>query len=327
MGLTLLTVLILWIGPVSLYYVVKDVNKLYLIVAVVAYLAAVFVKSIRWGFIISKPLQFKDNFIVRTIGLLGSNLSPMRAGGVILTAIAGKKINKISLHEGLSAGLTERFADLIIVAFLLVLSSMFIENIRFIALLGAGLIVVTLIVIYILNWREGLSLWLYEKVHYVLSKLPVRKSSIDNLYPKVVDGLKGMVSFTRSYSNSKNMSIILILTMISWLLECLRLLFVCYAFNIDINPITVILILLIANIAGIVTALPGGIGAVEISLTGLCMFFGIPNIASAGIAFIDRFISFWLINLLGIIFSLFYAKGILKDLKGYINTNQASKET
>jgi uncharacterized protein (TIRG00374 family) len=123
------------------------------------------------------------------------------------------------------------------------------------------------------------------------------------------------------------MSVILILTIISWILECSRLLFVFYAFNIDISFFTVILILLLANIAGIVTALPGGIGAVEISLTGLCMFFGIPEATSASIAIVDRFISFWLINLMGIIFVLFYAKGIFGDLKGYMYDVKASKES
>ncbi|HML05675.1 MAG TPA: flippase-like domain-containing protein, partial [Methanobacterium sp.] len=111
-GLVLLAVLILWAGPVNLYYTIKDINKIYLVAAICAYLLTVFVKSTRWGFIINKPFEFRNNFIVRTIGLLGSNLTPARTGGIALTAIAGVNINKISLHEGLSAGLTERFADL-----------------------------------------------------------------------------------------------------------------------------------------------------------------------------------------------------------------------
>lgn len=324
-GLLLLGILILWIGPVNLYYTIKDINKTYFAAAIVVYLLAIFVKSIRWGFIITKHYEFKNNFVVRTIGLLGSNLSPMRTGGIALTAIAGKKINKISLHEGLSAGLTERFADLIIVGFLLILSAVFIEKVRMIALIGAGLIFITLIVIYLLNWREGSSIWLYEKIHFILSKLPIKGHYLENLYNKVVNGLRGMVNYTRSYSNSKNISVVLILTVISWLLECSRLLFVFYAFNMDIGIVTVILILLLANIAGVVTALPGGIGAVEISLTGLCILFGISEAAAASIAIVDRFISFWLINLIGIGFSLFYAKGILGDLKGYISTIRASK--
>ncbi len=325
-GLFILAVLVLWIGPVDLYNTIKDINKTYLALAIAVYLLAVFVKSIRWGFIIHKPYDFKNNFIVRTIGLLGSNITPMRTGGIALTAIAGVNINKISLHEGLSAGLTERFADLIVVGFLLVITAMFVEKVRFIALIGAGLILITLFVIYLLNWREGSGLWLYDKIHFVLRKLPINESYMDNLYHKVVNGLKGMVNYTRSYSNTKNMSIVLILTVISWLLECTRLLLVFYAFNVDVNMVTVILILLLANIAGIVTALPGGIGAFEVSLTGLTMLFGIPQATGASIAIVDRFISFWLINLLGIIFTLFYAKGIFGDLKGYIYSMQTSKE-
>lgn len=317
-GFLLLMVLIFWIGPTTLFYTIKDINKSFFVWAIVAYLLAVFVKSLRWGFIIGKPFEFKNNFIVRTIGLLGSNISPMRTGGIFFTAIAGVNINKISLHQGLSAGLTERFVDLVVVGFLLVISAVFVEKIRFIAVIGVGLIVVTLLVIYLLNWREESSIWLYNKIYYVLIKLPFDESYLDGLSKRVVQGLKGMVSYTRSYSNSKNMSIILILTVISWLLECSRFLLVCYAFNVDISFLNVILILLLANIAGILTALPGGIGAVEISLTGLCILFGIPEAESAGIAIVDRFISFWLINIIGVIFTLFFARGIWTDLKGYI---------
>lgn len=325
-GLGLIILLILWIGPVILYDTVKNINIAYFAGAIIVYLLAVLVKSIRWGFIINQPYEFKKNYIVRTIGLLGSNLSPMRTGGIVITAIAGKKINKISLHEGLSAGLTERFADLIIVGLLLVTSAIFVERIRFISLLGASLILITIIVIYLLNWREGSSIWIYEKIHFIMSKLPLNDNLLDNIYNKIVNGLKGMVSYTQSYSNSKNISIILILTTISWILECSRLLLVFYAFNVDINIVTVVLILLLANIAGIASALPGGIGAVEVSLTGLCLLFGIPEATAGSIAFVDRFISFWLINILGIIFSLFYAKSILSDIKGFMLNISTLKE-
>lgn len=325
-GLVIIILLILWIGPVNLYDTVKDVDIPYLIGAIIAYLSAILVKSIRWGFIINQPSEFKNNYIVRTIGLLGSNVTPMRTGGIVITALAGKRINKISLHEGLSAGLTERFADLIIVGLLLVISSIFIEKIRFISLAGAGSILITIIVIYLLNWREGSSIWIYEKIHYIVSKLPLNDNLMDNIYHKIVNGLKGMVTYTRSYSNSKNMLIILVLTSISWILECSRLLLVFYAFNVDISMVIVVLILLLANIAGIVSALPGGIGAVEVSLTGLCILFGIPEATAGSIAIVDRFISFWLINILGIAFSLFYAKSILSDIKGYMLNISISKQ-
>lgn len=324
-GLSLIALLILWSGPENIYRAVEEVNSVYLVGAIVAYLFAVFIKSVRWGFIIGQPYNFKDNYIVRTIGLLGSNLSPMRTGGIVLTAVAGKNINKISLHKGFSAGFTERFADLIVVGILLLVSAFFIEKIRLISLFGAGLIMITLTVIYLLNWKEGLSLWIFEKIHFVLGKLPVNERFLENICHKIKNGLKGMVKYTRSYSNSRNMSIILSLTIISWFFECLRLFLVFYAFNVDINMVAVVLILLLANIAGVASALPGGIGAVEISIAGLCLLFGIPQATSASIAIIDRFISFWLINILGILFSLFYAKSILSDVKGYIFNIYASK--
>jgi len=69
--------------------------------------------------------------IVKTIGLFAGNFSPMRSAGEVMNAVAGKNINKITLHKGLSAGLTERFFDLLIVGILLVMASIWIENVRY----------------------------------------------------------------------------------------------------------------------------------------------------------------------------------------------------
>ena len=82
----------------------------------------------RWGYIIDKPYEFKNNFIVKTIGLFAGNFSPMRSAGEVMNAVAGKNINKITLHEGLSAGLTERSFDFLIVGLLLVMAAIWVEK-------------------------------------------------------------------------------------------------------------------------------------------------------------------------------------------------------
>jgi len=60
----------------------------------------------------------------------------MKSAGEVLTAVAGKKLNKISLSEGMSAGLTERFFDLAIASSLLIIAGLFLPKIRFIAIIG-----------------------------------------------------------------------------------------------------------------------------------------------------------------------------------------------
>jgi len=96
----------------------------------------------------------------------------LRTAGEVMNALAGKKLNKITLHEELSAGLTERFFDLLIVGIFLLLSAILIEKIRYLAILGASLSLICVLIIYFINWKEDASIKIYKKIHSYPSKTP-----------------------------------------------------------------------------------------------------------------------------------------------------------
>ncbi|MCE7699101.1 MAG: flippase-like domain-containing protein, partial [Methanobacterium paludis] len=232
------------------------------------HLVVIGVRSVRWGFIINQTFEFKKNYVVKTIGLFAGNFSPARTAGELMNAVAGKNINKISLSEGLSAGLTERLFDTIVIAILLITASFFMPHIRYMALIGGILALAIVVLIYLINWRENTSLWMYEKIHPLVSKLPIKEEVLDNMYNKFTAGLKGMIEYTNSFSSFKNLSFVFLLSATSWLLECIRLLTVFYAFNVKISFSAIVIIFLLANIIGIITALPGGIGSICPILSG-----------------------------------------------------------
>ncbi len=316
-GLILILLLVLWIGPLNIVKTLETANWILIILAILIHLIVVGIRSLRWGFIIKQTTEFKKNYIVKTIGIFAGNFSPMKSAGEILTAVAGKNINRISLSKGLSAGLTERFFDLGIVGFLLIISALFIPQTRYIAIIGGVISLIVMMIVYIINWRENRALWLYSKIHPIISKLPIKEEILDNFYQKFTQGLRGMIEYTQSFTSFKNLTIVSILTLMSWLLECVRLYTVCYAFNVKISFIAIIVIFLLANVIGVISVLPGGIGSIEISLTGLFILFGVPSVLAGSIVLIDRLISFWLVNILGIIFSSYYAQDILEDIKKY----------
>ncbi|MGC9517573.1 MAG: flippase-like domain-containing protein [Methanomicrobiales archaeon] len=325
-SIALIIILILWIGPLQIIEAFKSADWRLLLLAVILHLIAVGLRAVRWGFIINKPKEFKNNYIVKTIGLFAGNFSPVRTAGEPVTAIAGKNINKISVSEGLSAGLTERFFDFVIVGLLLLISCIWLPKIRFLAIIGGFLSLSFVVLIYLVNWRENFSIWLYEKIHPIFEKLPIKEEVVDNFYEKIVEVLKSMVTYTKSFTTYKNLSLVVILSIVAWLVECLRLLTVFYAFNLEINFIAVIIIFLLANIIGVVSVLPGGIGSIEISLTGLFVLFGVPEALSGSIALADRLVSFWVVTVLGLIFSFYYAKDILDEIKKFSIDLKISKK-
>jgi len=316
-SIILLVLLVIWIGPQKMWDVIKTANIWLILLAVFIHLFVVWIRSLRWGFIINQPGEFKKNFIVKTIGLFAGNFSPMRSAGEVLNAVAGKKINEITVSEGLSAGLTERFFDGAIGAILLILCACVLPKIRLIAIIGGLASLSLLILVYLINWREDTSLWIYNRAHYILRFLPIPEEVVENFYHKFTQGLRSMIEYTRSFSSFQNLFVVFLLTAASWLLECARLYVVFIAFDVQINFIAIIIIFLLANIIGVVSALPGGIGSIELSLTGLFVLFGVPNSVGGSIALVDRLASFWVVSALGIIFSSYYAHDILDEIKSY----------
>jgi len=316
-SILLLALLIIWIGPHQMWDVIINANIWLILLAVSIHLFVVWIRSLRWGYIIKQPWEFKKNFIVKTIGLFAGNFTPMRTGGEVLSAVAGKKINQITLSEGLSAGLTERFFDSIIVAVLLITCAFLIPKVKLIAILGGLVSLGLLLLIYLINWREDTSLWIYNRVHYIFRFLPLSEELVENFYHKFTVGLKSIVEYTRLFSSLKNLLIVLLLTTGSWIFECVRLYVVFMAFDVKISFLAIIIIFLLANIIGILSILPGGIGSIELSLTGLFMLFGVPSALGGTIAMVDRLASFWIITALGIIFSAYYARDILYEIKNY----------
>lgn len=313
----LVILLILWIGPSNILKALETADWWFILLAAIIHLVVVWIRSVRWGFIINQTTEFKKNFIVKTIGLFAGNFSPMRSAGEVFTAVAGKKINQISLSEGLSAGLTERFFDLAIAGTLLIISGLFLPKIRLIAIAGGVLSLTVMFLVYLINWKEGSGIWLYNKIHPLISKLPLRKEVLDNLYQRLTKGLEGVISYANSFTSFTNLSFVFILSMLSWLLECVRLYTVFYAFHVEIDFFAIVIIFLLANVVGVLSALPGGLGSIEISLTGLFVIFGVPSTIAGSIALVDRLVSFWLVTALGIVFSAFYARDILGEIRNY----------
>ncbi|ADL58373.1 conserved hypothetical protein [Methanothermobacter marburgensis str. Marburg] len=101
-------------------------------------------------------------------------------------------------------------------------------------------------------------------------------------------------------------------------MECLRLYLVFLSFGAEIAFSAVVMIFLLANLIGILSALPGGMGSMEVSMAGLFVLFGVPGFLAGSIAIVDRLISFWSVTALGAILSSYYAGDILDVVRSYI---------
>lgn len=203
-GFILIILIILWIHP---YEIIKDLQKAniyYIIFACFIHLFIICLRALRWGFIINQTYKIKRNFIVKTISLFAGNFTPMKAGGEVLSAMAGVEINKISASKGLSAAITERFFDLTITSCLLLGSTFFIpQPYTLIPLIGGIINTIVVLFIYLLNWREEAGLWILDKIRSILLKLRCNSRRVEKMHVSIQNGVKNMVQHSISFTNLK----------------------------------------------------------------------------------------------------------------------------
>ncbi|MDR2873649.1 MAG: flippase-like domain-containing protein [Methanobrevibacter sp.] len=322
-GIVLIIFMVSLIGIDKIIDAINHSNHHYIILAIIVNLICLVIRSFRWGFIICKLNDFKDNFIVKMIGLFAANITPIRSGGEVFTAVAGKKVNGISLANGLSAGFIERMFDGVI-AFLLLFSCNFLisdsnlsSSNQTILIMGTLCSLGFLVFVYLFNWKEGFNVYIYNIIHSIIKFLPISKNFLDRIYSKMTFGLNDMVKYSKEFSTGKNLIGVFLLSLIPWLMECLRLYLILLAFNIHIHFMVVIFIFFMADIIGIVSMLPGGMGSFELVVTKLLTLppYDVSFTIAGTVILVDRLISYWLINLVGIIFTLHYTKDIFESLK------------
>ncbi|MDR2623374.1 MAG: flippase-like domain-containing protein [Methanobrevibacter sp.] len=320
-SVVLLVSMIWLIGVDEIIESIRTSNPYLILLAVIVHFTTLVIRSIRWGYIINKVTDLKNNFIVKVIGLFAGNITPVRTGGEIFTAVAGKEISGISLSTGLSTGFIERLFEafvpltLLFLCIFLLPRTFLTESNQIILSIGILSISIYIIIIYLFNWREDFCLYLYNILHSVIKFLPISENFLDRMYGKMTCGLKDMIKYSKGFSNKKNLFTVFILSSSSCVLECLRLYLIIRAFNVDIPFFGVIFIFLIAEIAGLVSLLPGGMGSLELSAAHLITLFSTPFSTAGTIILIDRFISYWIINLIGITFTLYYTNDIFKSIK------------
>jgi len=100
-----------------------------------------------------------------------------------------------------------------------------------------------------------------------------------------------------------NIAVVFLITLISLVLEFVRLWCVALAFGFLLNPIQISIFMSLAFIIGLVSQIPLGVGAMEGSLNYFITSMGVPSATAIAIVLVDRTISMYFALVLGFIFS------------------------
>jgi glycosyltransferase 2 family protein len=138
-----------------------------------------------------------------------------------------------------------------------------------------------------------------------LLKLPL----LDRLAPH----LEGFHASSNDLLSSRPLVVGTVISFLSWGLECLAVYLCAVGLGTDMSFLLVVFVFAVSSLIGVVSMLPGGIGAVEAGLYGqFVTVAGLPAGQAAALTVIIRLATLWFATLVGIV-GLFAVRMILGD--------------
>jgi len=303
----LISILFIWVALRGLqldefWGAVKQANYLWLIPGIGVYFVGVWVRAWRWHYLLGpiKKIPTKNMFPITTIGYMGNNVYPARAGEV-LRAVILKRKEGVSVSASLATIIVERIFDgVVMLAFVFVNlpelakltgASGFVGNIQQVALIGTGVFLgalgIFLVAAMFPHTTAKAGLWGIE--HFAPSRLHEKIIGIMN---KFLDGLASLRS-------PFNVLMVFFTSVIIWLLETGKYWFVMHAFDFSVSFFALMLMNGIVNLATTIPSAPGYIGTFDAPGIAVLTAYGVDQATAAGYTLVLH-VALWVpITLLG----------------------------
>lgn len=303
----LISIFFIWLALRGLHLeefwgAVKQANYIWLLPGIAVYFVGVWVRAWRWHYLLSpiKKIPTQTMFPITTIGYMGNNVYPARAGEV-LRAVILKRKEGVPVSASLATIIVERIFDgVVMLAFIFVnlpelakltSASGFVGNIQQVAIIGTGVFLSALAVFLLaamfpqVTARVGLRL--------IERFAPKRlQEKITGIMHKFLDGLASLRS-------PFNVLMVFFTSVIIWLLETGKYWFVMHAFNFSVSFFALMLMNGIVNLATTIPSAPGYIGTFDAPGIAVLTAYNVEHSVAAGYTLVLH-VALWLpITLLG----------------------------
>ena len=282
---------------------VRQARYVWLVPGVAVYFVAVWARSWRWHYMLRplKKIPTATMFPIVTIGYMGNNIYPARAGE-ILRAVILKQREGVPVSASLATVIVERIFDgVVMLGFVFVNlpelarlthDSGFIGkiDIRTLALVGTiaflGALLVFLLAAMFPRHTERL-------LDRLLPVLPQRfRGKIRDIALRFLSGLQSLRSPVEAL-------MIFLTTVLIWLLETAKYWFVMQAFDFNVGFFGLMLMNGIVNLATTLPSAPGYVGTFDAPGIAVLMAYGVPGEVAAGYTLVLHVALWFPITLLG----------------------------
>ena len=264
---------------------IKSADFIWLFPGIIIYFIAVWIRAFRWHLFLRpiKIIPVNKIFPIVTIGYMGNNIYPARAGE-ILRAVVLKHQHKVPVSASLATIIIERVIDGVIMLGFIILNlseittlpgaGEFAETIRSVALWGS--------IIFI----SALSFFLLAAVFPERAKnilfLMIEKAIPKNWRGKAKSISQRFIIGLRSLSSPIDVIIIFFVSIVIWLLETGFYWFIMLAFPFRVSFLTLMLMNGVLNLFTAIPSTPGYVGTFDAPGIAMLTAFGVnPEISAS----------------------------------------------
>src|SRR5512147_537572 len=281
---------------------VRKANYIWLLPGIGIYFIGVWVRAWRWHYLLKpiKEIPTRTMFPITTIGYMGNNIYPARAGEV-LRAVILKRKEGVSVSASLATIIVERIFDgVVMLAFVFVNlpelakltgASGFVGNIQQVAVIGTGIFLAALAVFLLAA--------MFPQVTAKIGLQLIERLTPKRLHEKITGIMHKFLDGLASLRSPFNVLMVFFTSVIIWLLETGKYWFVMHAFNFNVSFFALMLMNGIVNLATTIPSAPGYIGTFDAPGIAVLGAFGVEQAIAAGYT-LTLHVALWLpITLLG----------------------------
>ncbi len=289
---------------IEVWQSLKTANYLWLLPGIAVYFVGVWVRTWRWHYLLRplKKIPTASMFPIVTIGYMGNNIFPARAGEVLRAAVL-KNREGVPISASLATIIVERIFDAVVMLGFVFFNlpelarlthdSGFLgnTNIRDVALWGAVIFIGALLIFLAAAMFPRVT----EKIVtvMVLRLVPQRfRQQTLALALKFLTGLESLRS-------PQEALMIFFTTVLIWLLETGKYWFVMHAFPFQVSFFALMLMNGIVNLTTTLPSAPGYVGTFDAPGIALLMAYNVPGEIAAGYTLVLHAALWFPITLLG----------------------------
>ncbi|WP_456482613.1 flippase-like domain-containing protein [Methanopyrus sp.] len=310
-GVAVVLAMIWLFDPRKILAVITRTDPRLFALAVCVQLVDLLLWALRWHLVLIRvgvkaPLRLV--LAVNNVSMLVNNITPSaRSGGEPVRVYLLARMTRYRARDIASSVVIDRVLDYFPLTLLLLVSAFLIAGNGG----GGGILAILLGGVLFLTVALVLSLWLLASERYVhrvargvlrlLSRVSSRVCAhrrweeLDEWVERFVKQLRGLLRDRRTLIQGTLVSAAV------WGCEIFRTYVVFSSLGREVSLPVIVVSFTVSMFAGVLPLLPGGLGLVEISTASVYRLWGIDPGTSAAVALLDRLISYWMVNAIGVI--------------------------